>query len=155
VVDFAGVINEDGVEISDAPFTMDEIKDAVVSEKTTAGYVGSILSFLRYCADSNVEPYSLVVTDAGRECLRTLEPRFREKALDFNRRKQTTMRNALRECSESPIININILSGDDMMNYFRQLKSKKTGRTLSAKSSFGNHRAALNHLYRCHNRRNI
>jgi hypothetical protein len=40
-----------------------------------------------------------------------------------------------------------------MMNYFRQIKNKKTGRTLASKSSFGNHRAALNHLYRCHNRR--
>jgi hypothetical protein len=63
------------------------------------------------------------------------------------------MRTLLRDASEIPIIDINVLSGDDMMNYFRQLKNKKTGRTLASKSSFGNHRATLNHLYRCHNRR--
>jgi hypothetical protein len=157
VVDFAGVVNnvnvteEDGTV--DVPFTMDEIKDGVVSEKTTAGYIGSIVAFLTFCAESTVAPYNLVVTESGHERLRMLKQRDGEKWLDYGRRKKLLMRNILRDAWDIPIIDINVLSGDDMMNYFRQLKNKKTGRTLASKSSFGNHRAALNHLYRCHNRR--
>jgi hypothetical protein len=156
VVDFAGVVinnNEEDNGMSDAPFTMDEIKDGVVSEKTTAGYIGSILTFLTFCAESTIAPYSLVLTESGHERLGMLQQRVGERWLDYGRRKKVLMRNILREASEIPIIDINVLSGDDMMNYFRQLKNKKTGRTLASKSSFGNHRAALNHLYRCHNRR--
>jgi hypothetical protein len=33
------------------------------------------------------------------------------------------------------------------------LKCSQSGRLLAAKSSFGSHRSAINHLYRCHNRR--
>jgi hypothetical protein len=60
------------------------------------------------------------------------------------------MKRILRDWSEVPLIDIDTLSADDLMNYIRQIRGVKNGRLLS-KSSFANHRAALNHLYRCHN----
>jgi hypothetical protein len=57
----------------DVPFTMDEIKDGVVSDQTTAGYIGSILAFLMFCAESTIGPYNQVLTDFGQEQLRILQ----------------------------------------------------------------------------------
>jgi hypothetical protein len=155
-VDFAGVLNDDNEddveEIGDEEgFTMDDIKDAVVSERTTSSYIGNIYVFLQFCLDATSAPYNSVVTEVGRDNLRGLERRPRERAIEHKRRKFQEMKRILRECSEVSLINVNILSADDIMNYIRQIRSVRNRRMIS-KSTFANHRAALNHLYRCHNR---
>jgi hypothetical protein len=133
-------------------FTMDAIKDAVVADRTTSSYIGNIYVFLQFCLDSTSAPYNTVVTEVGRENLRGLARRPRERAIDHKRRKFQEMKRILRECSEVPLINVNVLTADDIMNYIRQIRSVRNRRMIS-KSTFGNHRAGLNHLYRCHNRR--
>jgi hypothetical protein len=60
------------------------------------------------------------------------------------------MKRILRECLEVALININILSADDIMNYVHQICGVRNRRML-LKNSFANHREALNHLYKCHN----
>jgi hypothetical protein len=154
VVEFAGVLNdvEENEDEDEPGFTMDDIKDAVVAERTTCSYIGNIYVFLQFCLDATCAPYNSVVTEAGRENLRQLHPRYGERAIEYKRRKYSEMKRLLRESSEVALININVLSADDIMNYIRQIRGVRNRRMLS-KSSFANHRAALNHLYRCHNRR--
>jgi hypothetical protein len=95
VVDFADVvaINNNEVEggATDVPLTMDEIKDGVVSDSTTAGYIGSILCFLMFCADSTIGPYNQVLTDFGHDQLRILQQQVGERFLDYGRRKKLIM----------------------------------------------------------------
>jgi hypothetical protein len=146
------VLDNEDVGDNEVGFTMDEIKDAVVAERTTSSYIGNIYVFLQFCMDATSAPYNSVVTDIGRQNLMALHPRQGERSIAYKRRKFSEMKKILRECSEVPLININILSADDLMNYIRQIRGVRNGRMLS-KSSFANHRAALNHLYRCHNRR--
>jgi hypothetical protein len=153
VVDFTGVLNDESAGGDEEEgFTMDEIKDAVVAERTTCGYISNITLFLHFCNESTIAPYNRVLTEVGRANLESLRIRRGERVVAYKRRKMSEMKRILRECSEVPLIDINALTADHLMNYIRQIRGVKNGKILS-KSSFANHRAALNHLYRCHNRR--
>jgi hypothetical protein len=67
-VDFAGVLNDDVEDNEDRTgFTMDNIKDTVVAERTTSSYIGNIYIFLQFCLDATIAPYNSVVTDVGRK----------------------------------------------------------------------------------------
>jgi hypothetical protein len=76
IVDFAGVVNVNangnGME-TNTPFTMDQIKDAIVSEKTVPGYNGSIYAFLKFCSESTAAPYNVVLTEVGHQKMQLLE----------------------------------------------------------------------------------
>jgi hypothetical protein len=108
--------------------------------------------FLQFCLDATSAPYNFVVTEVGRENLSELHPRYGEHATDYKRIKYSVMKRLLRESLEVALIKINILSADDILNFIRQIRGVRNKHRLS-KSSFANHWAALNHLYRCHNRR--
>jgi hypothetical protein len=153
IVDFAGVLNDESIgDGEEEGFTMDQIKDAVVAERTTSGYIGNITLFLHFCMESTIAPYNMVLTDEGRANMESLHIRQGERVVAYKRRRMFEMKRILRECSETPLIDIDVLTADNLMNYIRQIRGVKNGKLLS-KSSFANHRAALNHLYRCHNRR--
>jgi hypothetical protein len=149
IVDFAGVVNV--TDQDELAFTMDDIKDAVISKRTFASYVGPIHKFLKYCAESVSAPYCDVLTDYGRENVRLLEPNEQEKVIPYNARRVKLLQSLLREASVSPLFDVHILTGDDMMNYFLKQKGSRTGKMLS-RAMFSQHRSAINHLYRCHNR---
>jgi hypothetical protein len=143
--------NEDEAEA--VGFTMDEIKDAVVAERTTISYIGNIFTFLSFCVESTVAPYNRVITEIGKSQLQLINTRQDgERLIDFKKRRFLEMKRILRQCSDVPLIDVNVLSADDLMNYIWQIRAVRSRRVLS-KSSFANHRAALNHLYRYHNRR--
>jgi hypothetical protein len=154
VVDFAGIVNDtgnNGPTADQFAFTMEDIKDAVISKRTFASYVGPIHVFLQYCAGATEAPYCNVLTNIGRETVRLLEPNTGEKMVAHNKRRMVMMQRILRESSENALIDFSILSGDEMMTYFLQVKGTRSGQMLS-RPMFSQHRSALNHLYRCHNR---
>jgi hypothetical protein len=84
VVDFAGVLNDESVgEDAEVGFSMDQIKDAVVAERTTSGYIGNITLFLHFFMDSTNAPYNRVVTDVGRENMMSLRRRQGERIVSY------------------------------------------------------------------------
>jgi hypothetical protein len=146
VVDFAGVVAEEKAD--DFVFTMEDIKDADFRKRTFSSYVGPIHIFLKFCAEAVIAPYSNVLTEYGRENVNMLERKIGEKLVTYNARRIIILQTILRESSEWSLFDINILYGDDMMNYFLLQKGIPTGKMLS-RAMFC---SAINHLYRCRNR---
>jgi hypothetical protein len=127
--------------------TLDSIRDSVVSANTTKAYIGDITSFLSWVVD--FEPDWL--TDYGKSqlanCFCVIES---EKIRARQSRIQISLKNLLRDSFTHPIIFLERINPARYMSFILTLR-KSNGKYHST-SAFGNKRAALFHLFRCHNR---
>ena len=136
----------EGFAVMDGHITMETVRDNIVSESTTRSYIPDILNFLFWCRQFMTDcltQYCVDRIDAfiaeypGRD-IRFLTCRSKER-----------FKVMLRNASTTPLLIMERLNPQKFMSYIITL-CRKDGGFLS-KSSYGQKRSALNHLYRCHN----
>ena len=91
------------------------------------------------------------LTDYLKEQLAVMDVQLEgETARDYNARVRVLIGLILREAQEKPLPKLDIIKPEDFMEYVAPLRNKKTLEFLS-QSSYGNRRAAFNHIFRSHN----
>lgn len=127
---------------------MATVDDGIVAENTGKAYMGEIISFFNWCMMNEANGW---LSEYGKAALSSLQVRGERESHRLHKyRIRHTMKSLLRECSTHPMINIDAVTPRGFMEYLLTLRHSSTGGYLS-KSSYGNKRAALFHLFRLHN----
>jgi hypothetical protein len=128
--------------------TLDNIRDGIVSQATFRSYIGDLFHFLKWVMQKN----RLWLTDYGVTQIADVETRRETETIRMYRsRSIIQLKSLLRDSFNNNIIRINSITPSGFMDYVLTLKGRGNNRYLS-KSSYGNKRSSLFHLFRMHNR---
>jgi hypothetical protein len=134
--------------IEENEVNMDLIRDGIVAAGTHKAYIGDISNFLQWV----IREQNDWLTEYGRMELGDIfVQREGENERMYRTRKLIRFKSLLRDSFDDNIINIDAITPSKYMGYIMSLKGRGANRHLS-KSSYGNKRAALFHLFRLHNR---
>ncbi len=126
-----------------------DIRDNVVAKATLRIYINDNFQFLKWCLERSGDDDWL--TDFGRESITALVvDREDETCHQHKARIHTGLQGLLRSAHLHPIVNLDKITSEGYMNYIVKLRHPGRGGYLS-RSSYGNKRASLNHLFRVHN----
>ena len=128
--------------------TIHSVRDGVVAQNTLKTYCTEILKFLNWSRENKpnwLQAVALLRLDE----IQTRGPNERVRA--FKARVQEALKVLLRNAREEPILHIAAITAEGFMEYIMSRRNAFNGRYL-LKSAYGNHRAALFHIFRLHNR---
>ena len=124
------------------------VRDGVVAQNTLKTYCTEILKFLNWCRENKPNWLQAVILLRLDE-IKTRGPNERVRA--FKARVQDALKVLLQNAREEPILHIAAITAEGFMEYIMSRRNVFNGRYLS-KSAYGNHRAALFHIFWLHNR---
>lgn len=128
--------------------TLDSIRDHIISQGTFRSYIGDLTHFLKWVMLNETN----WLTEYGIARLGDLETRRETETVRTHRsRKLIQLKSLLRDSFENNIIHIESITPSRFMDYILSLTGNGNQRYLS-KSSYGNKRSSLFHLFRMHNR---
>jgi hypothetical protein len=134
----------------DTTLTLATLRDNIVSENTNKAYVGDIAYLL--CWILKKEPAWL--TEYGLEKLSFIFlQQEKETGRKFRSRQLIEIKKILREANTNPVVHLSAISATRFMEYIFDLENKKRPNKYLSKSSYGNQRSSLFHLFRMHNRK--
>jgi hypothetical protein len=130
----------------DNPINVQEMSENIVGSTTFDGYKLSILEISAWAWENQdgwlTEEY---VADYENILLEVADMRARQRS----RHLKEWIRGKLASAGTHPIIVVENLTPERFMEYLDSLRNQRTGARLG-KSQYGNKRAALHHLFRCH-----
>lgn len=128
---------------------VDEMREAIVGGNTYNGYKYSILQIIE-AANSNehLEGWLTLATEESFKSMLEEVETTGAGARQKKARKNEWVVQALRNCCEQPILNVDNCTA---VSFMRWLQSSRDGDgQFLSKSGYGNKCAALHHLFRCH-----
>ena len=127
---------------------VDEMREAIVGGNTYNGYKYDILKIIEDSySNQHLEGW---LTTGATESFKSLLDEIENDATRQQRlRKNEWVLQAVRNCREQPILNINNCTATAFMNWLQTVRDAD-GQFQSNKSAYGNRCAALHHLFRCH-----
>jgi hypothetical protein len=128
--------------------TIETIRDSIVSNNTNKSYNGDLVHFLSwvYTNENNW------LTDHGRTGLADIIVRREDESKrQFRIRRLLQAKALLRDSFDHPIIRLGSITAPRYLDYLLTLR-RHGGELFLSKSSYGNKRASLFHLFRLHNR---
>jgi hypothetical protein len=128
--------------------TLETLRDNIVADNTSKAYIGDLATLLMWINDNEPE----WLTPHGRRELSALTPEESEGPRRFRSRVITVVKDLLRNSDSNPIVFLQLVTAPRYMEYIFQLQNKKRPNCYLSKSSYGNQRSALVHLFRMHNR---
>ena len=140
-------LEEDAVPVN--LITLDDVRDSLVGPSTYRGYTGEILSFLKWCIINRRSWVTAHCIDVVSQL--DGEPNEGEGRRAYKKRVKLEFEFALRNSRVDPLVNLDYINPEGFVSYIIPLRNGCTNNFLS-RSSLGNKRAALNHLFRLHNR---
>ena len=141
--------DDDDVNVDqDHAALLNNIRDSIVGGSTQRSYVLDLKQFLAWTRVERPE----WLTPYGAEQLGLLEePGENEGGRAFRNRTKVAFTSLLRNAFENPLVRMDLITPAGFMGYISSLRNQRTGRMLS-KSSYGNKRSALFHLFRLQNK---
>ena len=128
------------------PISIGDMRDGIVDEGTYSKYVNEIIPFLDwlhmhypgwmtpYC----LEQYDSIILLREHEKIRSRQQRVKESWMEL-----------IKSAGVQPLINLNQMTPEGVMDYIKVQANQKTGKYLST-SSYTGKRSAIHHLVRCH-----
>jgi hypothetical protein len=127
---------------------LNNIRDAIIGGSTQRSYVLDLKHFLSWVRVERPD----WLTPYGAAQLGLLdEPGANEGARAFRARTKVKFTSLLRNAFDNPLVRLDRISPADFMGYISGLRNQNSGRMLS-KSSYGNKRSALFHLFHLQNK---
>lgn len=131
---------------------VDEMRDAIVGDGTSHGYMYDIIALVQACYGSTdtIGHLNGWLTASGRSKYEAFK---QEISRTHGRKNQAKVKirwtkDLLRRCKSEPVLNVSACKAEDFMG-FLQSQRDSNGNLLS-KSAYQNKCAALFHLFRCH-----
>jgi hypothetical protein len=158
IVDDGSIINVDNninkkkaEEISNKKeITLDTLRDNMVSHNTNKAYISDLTCLLEWIYN-NEESW---LTERGYNSLKEVFTKSGEETVRKHRsRIVICIKNLLRNANIHHVVVLSLVSALRFMEYIFSLQNKKNPNRFLSKSSYGNHRLSLFHLFRMHNRR--
>jgi len=126
------------------------IRDNVVAKATLRIYINDNIPFLKWCLERSGDNDWLM--EYGRQSIVMLVVNKEDESVHKHKvRMHTDLQALLRNAHSHPIVKIDKITSEGYMQYILNPRHPGNGGYLS-KSSYGNKRASLNHLFRVHNR---
>lgn len=147
-----GIVAQEEEEQQQRPLgsiiTLDSCRDQIVSSRTFKSYLGDIFHLLKW-VEQNENGW---LTEHGRNQLAVISTRREDENLrSYRTRKSIAMKSLLRDAFVTNVVRIAAITPSRYMDYILSITGSGTVQYLS-KSSYGNKRSALFHLFRMHNR---
>jgi hypothetical protein len=128
--------------------TLETIRDQIVSKRTFISYLGDIFHLLKWI-ERNENGW---LTEYGRTRLADISTRREDESLhSYRSRKAIDLKALLRDAYDQQVVLIDAVTPPRYMDYILSITGAGNIKYLS-KSSYGNKRSALFHLFRMHNR---
>jgi hypothetical protein len=142
--------NQDGnINNNTNEITLETLRDNMVSENTSKAYIGDITTFLHWTYHNEVG----WLTNHGRECLsEVFSLNEGESERKHRMRQNKSVKLLLRASNTNHIVRLHCVSASRFMEYIMSLKNTRKPNAYLSKSSYGNKRSSLFHLFRMHNR---
>jgi hypothetical protein len=134
----------------DNEITLDTLRDNIVSHNTNKAYIGDLTLLLEWIFNNEVS----WLTEYGVDCLKEVFTKRGEETVRKHRsRIIVSVKKLLRDAHTHHVVVLPLVTAPRFMEFIFSLKNKKNHNRFLSKSSYGNHRSSLFHLFRMHNRR--
>lgn len=147
-IESADIEEDEASQNNDFVVTIANIRDGIISNKTSQSYLGDITHFLKWVISNEAD----WLTDYGKTALADVfVQREDETPRVFRARSVLQLKNLLRDSFDTNIVHIDAITPTRYMDYILTLTGRGGNRHLT-QSAYSNKRSALYHLYRLHNR---